>query len=66
MNQFLNVSSGGNLLKNYYAGPQPMSVLQSALKKRRRKKMKQYGFEPNDMNMIEQSNMGYGKMRGLF
>lgn len=64
MNQFLDVSTGGSLLKNYYPARQ-MSVLESALKKRRRKKMNQYGFEPNDMDMIQASNMGYGKMRGF-
>lgn len=65
MNTFLNVGTGGGLLKNYYPQANPMSTLQNALKKRRRRKMNQYGMEPNDMGMIESSNMGYAKMRGF-
>ncbi len=65
MNEFLGVGTGGSILKNFYQPQQPMSYLQTALKKRRRRKMQQYGMEPNDMGMIENSNMGYAKMRGF-
>lgn len=64
MNQFLDVSSGGALLKEFYPQASPMSVLQSVLKKRRRRQMiNREGMQAPDMDMIESANAGFAPIR---
>lgn len=61
MNDFLGVSTGGSLLKEYYPDRDSMSVLQAALRKRRKNRKKnRFGLMPQDQKELDSANMGFG------
>lgn len=61
MNEFTNVSTGGAILKDYYPDRESVTVLQDALRKRRKKRaLERFGDMPTESKERESANSGYG------